>query len=217
MQNACGARRIGMALFGAAGERPGAAAGLASRAPARLVRPRAVAPRARLALLGALLAALAGCGKPAPPAPLIEGRAFPAFMFNDVLRVPQSAYRDKTLVLNIWATWCAPCRKEMPDLERLSRRLDPRRFAVIGLSVDRDPLLVAEFLMRSGVSFANLLDQDGKMSKQLGLEMYPQTFLIARDGTLLRRLTGWQDWNGAPMLAMLEAADRGGRGGHGAP
>jgi thiol-disulfide isomerase/thioredoxin len=168
----------------------------------------------RLAVLAAVLV-LAAC-RPGPPAPapLVEGRAFPAFMLNDVLRVPQSAYRDKTLVLNIWATWCGPCRREMPDLERLSRRLDPQRFAVLGLSVDRDPLLVAEFLMRSGVSFANLLDQDGKMSKQLGLEVYPQTFLIARDGTLLRRLSGWQDWNGAPMLATLEAADRGTRGDH---
>lgn len=168
----------------------------------------------RLAIWAVFLV-LAACRQDAPVrAPLVEGRAFPAFMLDDVLRVPQSAYRDKTLVLNIWATWCEPCRKEMPDLERLSRRLDPQRFAVVGLSVDRDPLLVAEFLMRSGVSFANLLDQDGKMSKQLGLEVYPQTFLIARDGTLLRRLSGWQDWNGAPMLAVLEAADRHSRDDH---
>lgn len=155
-----------------------------------------------------LALSLVACNRTAAPsAPqLVEGQAFPAFMLDfisggkDVARF----LHGKVLVLNIWATWCPPCRREMPGLDRLSKSLDPNRFAVIGLSTDDDALLASEFLAQYGISFINFLDQKGTMSRQLGLQVYPETFVIAEDRTLLRRMTGLHDWSSPDMVAMLE-------------
>lgn len=173
---------------------------------------------ARRAALALLLAALCGCSGPEAP-PLAEGQAFPPFMLDEVLGAAASrpVLQGKTLVLNIWASWCVPCRKEMPDLQRLSQALDPRRFAVVGLATDDDARLAVEFLEQSGVTFANFFDRSGKMSKQLGLKGYPETFVIAPDGTLLRRMSGARDWNSAAMLALLQRIGQEPRGADGHP
>jgi thiol-disulfide isomerase/thioredoxin len=151
------------------------------------------------------------------PPQLVEGQAFPSFMLNYVLgeKANKSAFQGKVLVLNVWATWCPPCRKEMPSLQRLSQTLDPKRFAVIGLSTDQDAMLATEFLAQGGVTFDNFFDPNGHMSKQLGLKVYPETFLIAPDGTLARRVTGLQDWSSPEMLVLLEAIYQNRRGSDG--
>jgi thiol-disulfide isomerase/thioredoxin len=167
------------------------------------------------AVLFLLLMGVSACNKPeSVPPQLVEGQAFPSFMLNYVLgeNAGKPAFQGKVLVLNVWATWCPPCRKEMPSLQRLSQTLDPKRFAVIGLSTDQDALLATEFLQQGGVTFSNFFDPNGKMSKQLGLKVYPETFLIAPDGTLARRVTGLQDWSSPEMLVLLEDIYRTKRG-----
>jgi thiol-disulfide isomerase/thioredoxin len=171
-------------------------------------------PWSRLGWAGLVLSVVlvSSCSKPQSPVlpQLVEGQAFPAFMLNYVLgeNTPKTAFRGKVLILNVWATWCPPCRKEMPSLQRLSQTLDPQRFAVIGLSTDADALLATEFLAQGGITFSNFFDPNGKMSKQLGLKVYPETFLIAQDGTLARRVTGLQDWSSPEILALLEEISR---------
>jgi thiol-disulfide isomerase/thioredoxin len=164
--------------------------------------------RFSLTMMVLLLVSVSACNSPESSAspPLLEGKAFPSFMLNYVLgkSAREPAFKGKVLVLNVWATWCPPCRKEMPSLQRLSQMLDPKRFAVIGLSTDEDSLLAIEFLAQGGITFSNFFDRNGKMSKQLGLKVYPETFLIAPDGTLARRVTGLQDWSSPEMLALLE-------------
>ena len=163
----------------------------------------------RWAGLALLLLTLAACDQPVvpAPAPLAVGQPFPAFMLDFISKNKDAApaLQGKLLVLNIWATWCPPCRREMPDLEHLSKTLDPQRFAVVGLSIDADTLLAAEFLLQHGISFANFFDQGGQISRPLGLKAYPETFVIAPDRTLLRRMTGLQDWASPEMVRMLEA------------
>jgi thiol-disulfide isomerase/thioredoxin len=174
--------------------------------PARLRWPR-------LGAFACLLAALSACNRPAAPL-LPEGQVFPMAILSQPLGAIASgpAIQGKFIILNVWATWCLPCRQEMPSLERLSRVLDPKRYAVIGLSTDDDALLALEFLESGGVTFSNFHDQSGKLSKQLGLKVYPETFLIAPDGTLARRLTGSRDWSGAEMLALIEGVEQSKRG-----
>jgi thiol-disulfide isomerase/thioredoxin len=173
--------------------------------------------RLDLTVVVLLLALVSACDKPASsllPQPLIEGQAFPTLMLNYVLGqdAKKQGFHGKVLVLNVWATWCPPCRKEMPSLQQLSQTLDPQRFAVIGLSTDADALLATEFLTQGGITFNNFFDQNGKMSKQLGLKLYPETFLIGQDGTLARRVTGLQDWSSPEMLVLLEKIYRTGQG-----
>lgn len=165
----------------------------------------------RLAAACLLLALLAACSRtvappPAPAAALQEGKPVPpallAFLASG--HAGGALPAGKLLIVNVWASWCGPCQREMPDLQRLSDQLDAERFAVIGMSTDDDALLASEFLARAGVRFANVLDQGGAMARQQGLRVYPDTFVIAPDGTLLRRLTGWQQWDSADMASLLE-------------
>lgn len=169
--------------------------------------------RAAAGVMCVVVLALAGCnkfGKQAemPPAQPVEGKPFPALVVEegggDVLAA--RGFQGKVLVLNVWATWCPPCRREMPSLERLSRTLDPNRFAVIGMSTDHDERLAAEFLHQNGITFANFYDRNGKLAKQFGMKVYPETFLIAPDGLLIQRIPGLREWDSADILAELEAA-----------
>lgn len=153
----------------------------------------------------------AGCQKTASDnTRLSEGQAFPLITLTTGTgaQVGVESMRGKLVVLNIWATWCSPCRKEMPALERLSRELDPRRFAVIGLSTDRDRWLAQEFLLKNGISFANFFDSDGDVARRLELKVYPETFLISPDGKLVRRVPGLREWDSPEIIAELEDAYR---------
>jgi thiol-disulfide isomerase/thioredoxin len=151
---------------------------------------------------------LVACNRPSVPqgAVLVQGQAFPREVL-DIISGSNDAsgpLQGKMLVLNVWATWCPPCRSEMPGLDRLSRILDSKRFAVVGISVDTDTLLAAEFLVQHAITFSNYFDQSGKMTHLLGLKVYPETFVIASDRTLVRRITGLQDWASPDMVATIE-------------
>ena len=164
--------------------------------------------RRRMAVMCLVLLALAACEKAAAPpaAPLALGQPFPAFVLDFIASGKDGAvaWQGKMLVLNVWATWCPPCRREMPDLDLLSKTLDPKRFAVIGLSIDSDTLLAKEFLLQHGITFSNFFDQAGQLSRPLGLKAYPETFVIAPDRTLVQRMTGLHAWGSPEMVSLLE-------------
>ena len=164
--------------------------------------------RLRCLILACVWLSLSGCNRPAADAgtTLVPGDVFPAPVLDHVAggNDPLGPFFGKLLVLNIWATWCPPCRSEMPGLDRLSKTLDPKRFAVVGLSVDTDTLLASEFLLQHGITFTNVFDPGGKIVRPLGLKVYPETFIIAPDRSLLRRITGQQEWDSPKMIQMLE-------------
>ena len=137
----------------------------------------------------------------------MEGQTVPKPLLDIISSssVAAQSLQGKMLVLNIWATWCPPCRREMPSLNRLSSLLDPKRFSVVGISIDADTLLVSEFLLKNGIGFSNINDPGGKVMRQLGLQVYPETFVIAPDRTLVRRMSGWHEWSSPDMVASIEA------------
>jgi len=155
---------------------------------------------------------LASCGVADAPVPLSEGQAFPQFTLaglNGGTTSPQ-AFRGKLLVLNVWATWCHPCRQEMPSLDRLSRTVDPRRMAVVGLSVDDDKRLAQEFILQYQVTFPIFIDTDMRIANRiLGIKAFPATFLIAPDGKLVGQIFGEREWDSPAMMRLLEEAYRG--------
>lgn len=167
-------------------------------------------PRLWLSLVLLLSLFMMGACDKTPSSPinprLTEGQQFPRVVLDAISDVgtASNALHQKMLVVNFWATWCPPCRREMPGLEQLSKTLDSNNFAVIGLSVDEDVMLASEFLNQNKITFANYFDKGGVMAKRLGLLAYPETFVIAPNRTLVRRMTGFHDWSSPEMVKMLE-------------
>jgi peroxiredoxin len=109
--------------------------------------------------------------------------------------VKLSDYRGKVVFLNIWATWCPPCREEMPSMEALYRRLKGRQFEMLAVSIDRKGQeVVGPFAAKYGLTFPVLLDPDGKTYQLYGLTGVPETFIVNRDGMILQKIVGPQDW-----------------------
>lgn len=152
--------------------------------------------------------ALLGCDAE-PPAPglglSLAQVSLPAL---DGASVSLAQFRDKVLVLNFWATWCGPCREEMPALQALSEQLDPERFRVIGVNVDQDLNLVREFVLKYGINFLQLTDVSMAVSSGLiGVEFYPQTLIVDQQGVVKVSITGGRAWDDAVFYQpLLEAA-----------
>ncbi|HEX2540129.1 MAG TPA: TlpA disulfide reductase family protein [Caldimonas sp.] len=92
--------------------------------------------------------------------------------------------RGRVVMVNFWATWCGPCRQEMPQLERLHRKYKSTGLVLLGVNVDDDPKKAAEVAAKLGVSFPMLYDTDKAVSKLYDLATMPSTVLIDRDGTV---------------------------------
>jgi cytochrome c biogenesis protein CcmG, thiol:disulfide interchange protein DsbE len=103
--------------------------------------------------------------------------------------------RGRVVLVNFWATWCPPCVEEMPSLERLHRALGPEGLVVIGISVDADDNAVRDFVARAGVSFPMLRDPGAHTAAAYRTTGYPETFVIGRDGRLLRTFVGPAEWD----------------------
>ncbi len=162
------------------------------------------------------LAVLGGCDR-RPPTAVRIGDPFPALQVRSLDGAPVNldGFRGKVVVFNVWAVWCRPCREEMPSLERLSAQLDPDHFAVVGLSVDRDRYLVDEFLRRYRIRFPIYLDPDRRVATQLGVKVFPETLLVAADGTLQARIIGARAWDRPAVRALLARLYRDGHLGPG--
>jgi thiol-disulfide isomerase/thioredoxin len=113
--------------------------------------------------------------------------------------------RGKVVLLNIWATWCAPCRREMPTLERLQAELGGPDFEVVALSIDRKGLaVVKEFYEELGLQELGMyVDASGKASRELSALGVPTTLLIDREGNELGRLAGPAEWDSPEMVSFI--------------
>jgi thiol-disulfide isomerase/thioredoxin len=120
-------------------------------------------------------------------------------------------FRGKAVLLNIWATWCAPCREEMPALDRLQAKLGGENFVVLPLSIDRGGVAAVEHFYRElGIEKLGIyVDASGQTSRTLGLQGVPTTLLIDREGREVARKMGPAEWDGAQMVALVEKTIRG--------
>ena len=105
------------------------------------------------------------------------------------------SYRGSVVFLNFWATWCGPCRIEMPDLQTLYEALnDNDRFTMLAVNLQEDAAQVRQFANEMGVSFRILLDRSGQASAAYGARTLPMSYLIDKDGVILARIIGIRDW-----------------------
>lgn len=119
------------------------------------------------------------------PVPTRQLAAVDADAFGGIL----VGLRGTPVIVNVWASWCAPCRVEMPLLERAAEEYDSR-VAFLGLASRDSRAGATEFLDDVGVSYPNLFDADGEVRRVLGVRGFPTTFVFAADGTLLDAVIG---------------------------
>jgi thiol-disulfide isomerase/thioredoxin len=130
----------------------------------------------------------------------------PAFSLPDVQDHEHSLadYRGKVVLVNFWASWCAPCVYEMPALIRLHQRLQDRPFEILALNVGEKKYQVSKFVNLIHFDPPVLLDTSKEVFQTWGLETLPTSFLIDAEGRVRYRVRGDPGWNAADTLAVLE-------------
>jgi thiol-disulfide isomerase/thioredoxin len=150
------------------------------------------------------LAALALLPRPAA----IDRKAPPAIVFQDEngAKVDLSAFRGKVVLLNFWATWCKPCRDEMPSFDRLQARLGSRGLAVVPVSIDLKGMpAVDDFYRELAIQhLAKYVDDTRESAKAVGLMGVPGTLALDRHGREVFRFEGPLDWNGPAVAVRLD-------------
>ena len=143
------------------------------------------------ALLGIALAAGAGLAVPA----VAPAAAAPDFTLRTLggpnLRLHEQ--RGQVVLVNFWATWCGPCRQEMPHLNRIYDSYRKSGFVLLGVNIDDDPRAAADLAAKLGLKFPVLLDSDKKVSRVYDMSTMPATLLIDRDGRVRHIHRGYRD------------------------
>ncbi|MDQ6973112.1 MAG: TlpA disulfide reductase family protein [Mariprofundaceae bacterium] len=107
-------------------------------------------------------------------------------------------------LVHFWATWCVPCRHEMPLLYRLGQQFSAQGLSIASVNVDRgDAGGVAEFLSEVSPGFHTLLDPDGEVRKKYEIRALPTTYFVGEDGLILGRVFGERDWQGEKAIALM--------------
>src|SRR5690606_25096513 len=136
-------------------------------------------------------------------------RELPAISFENEAgeNIGLADFRGRVVFLNIWATWCPPCREEMPSLDRLNAKRGSSDFEVVALSIDRDSALVQPFFEEFGIeTLHGYFDPTSTVSNELRVPGVPTTLLIDRAGRELGRVMGPAAWDSTQVEALIDAA-----------
>jgi thiol-disulfide isomerase/thioredoxin len=136
----------------------------------------------------------------------VPPKAAPDFTLLNIdgQQVSLQQYRGKVVFLNFWATWCIPCREEMPALERLHQTYQAQDLAIISIDLKEGADQVKAFFQKHSLSFPSLLDLNGTVFRDYLVAGMPTTYLIDRDGTLVARGVGGRDWTRAEALQLIQ-------------
>ena len=150
------------------------------------------------AAFGVLL--VAGCDRGSRPGNI--DKPAPQFVMGDGTRtVDLSKLRGRVVVLNLWATWCAPCIEELPSLLALQKQMP--ELAIVAVSMDQDPDVYKRFLVDHHVDVLTVRDEDQKVNALYGTVQIPETYIIDKQGVLRRKFIGAQVWTSPEIMGYL--------------
>ena len=158
--------------------------------------------------VSAILPSPHAVGAAEAPVEVGEPRPLPALAFQDMegAETTLAAFTGKVVVLNLWATWCAPCREEMPSLDRLQARFEDQPVVVLALSVDRaGPERVQAFLDEVGVRHLQVYrDPKAAATRTLKVPGLPATILVDKEGREAGRVLGIARWDGPQAVEAVQ-------------
>jgi thiol-disulfide isomerase/thioredoxin len=117
-----------------------------------------------------------------------------------------SEFRGRPLIINLWASWCGPCRDEMASLDRLAWLEPARHFSIIGISTDDDLARAKEWLKASNATINQFIDSRLQMENMLGATRIPLTVLVDSDGRVVDKIYGAREWDSPQSLQLIRAA-----------
>ena len=159
-------------------------------------------------VMGALGAGIAGVGwfgLPESKKKVTEGEAALEFSLLDLQGKNHTLPKGDVILLNFWATWCPPCRREMPSMAELSKKYASKGLKVVAVSVDRDARALKNFVAEYQLPFLVLHDIDSAVSTNYGVYRYPETFLIDREGRVQIHKAGEVEWLSEPIQKNIQA------------
>jgi len=111
--------------------------------------------------------------------------------------------RGQVVVLNFWASWCAPCIAELPSMMEMQDRMRNRGVTVLGISIDVDGDAYHRFIQKRNVNFLTVRDPDQKVAGMYGTSVWPESYIIDREGMMRRKVVGPINWNSPDILEFL--------------
>ncbi|TAN43163.1 MAG: TlpA family protein disulfide reductase [Nitrospirae bacterium] len=138
-----------------------------------------------------------------------EGIAAPALLLAEPLTgraIPASEFSGKVLFVNFWASWCQPCKEEMPSLEALYREMaHTADFRIVTILYKDSPSSALEYMKSQGFSFPVYVDQDGGSAKKFGVTGVPETYIVDKNGVLVKKIIGGFDWNAPEVKSFIQS------------
>lgn len=115
-----------------------------------------------------------------------------------------SDFRGEVVFLNFWATWCGPCRSEMPSMQELHQELDSKGFTIVAVNLGEPANYVNEFMRSKGFTFTVLLDSHQRVGALYGIRSIPTTYLLDREGKIIGAVVGSREWSTDESIEMFK-------------
>jgi len=138
--------------------------------------------------------------------PVTENREVPEITFTDKdnNKLTLKDFRGSVVLINFWATWCPPCRAEMPSMQKLSDTLSNTDFVMLPVNVQEKPDIVEQFMKDNNLTFSVYYDPDAEAAVKLGIMALPSSILVDRNGNAVGIIQGAYDWNRTDFISMMK-------------